>query len=131
MQNYILVPFRFIMNCNMYSANTAVENSCLQNYALANNDFLDNNTIQSNPLDPDRSSDSLRGILNDLNIGYPEDNQKTIKMGVDNINTLQTSDATILNPTLIQSNEEKAQNYMSYPGKKISLRSALKIKLIY
>ena len=116
------------MNCNMYSPNLAVENSCLQNYALANNDFLDNNTIQSNPLDADRSSDSLRTILNDLNIGYPEDNQNTIKMGVDNINTIQASDANILNPTLIESNVEKVQNHLSYPGKTISLRSTLKIK---
>ena len=108
------------MNCNMYTANSAIENTCSQIYALENSNYFDNITLQPIALDSDSSSDSLKCILNDLNIEFPEDDQNTIKMGTDNVNKQQAWDATILNSTLIQSNEENVQTYSSCPGKKIS-----------
>ena len=105
----------------MYTPNSAVVNSCSQIYALENNDYFDNNTMQPIGLDSDRSLDSLKCILDDLSIGFPEDVQDTIEMGTDNVSTLQASGTTILNSTLIQSNEENVQNFSSCPGKKISL----------
>ena len=109
------------MNSNMYTPYSAVENSCSQIYARENNDNFANNTMQPIGLNSDCSSDSLKCILDDLNIGFPEDVQDTIKMGTDNVSTLQASDTTILNTPLIQSNEENVQNFSSCPGKKISL----------
>ena len=118
------------MNCNMYTPNSAIENTCSQIYALENSNYFDNITLQPIALDSDSSSDSLKCILNDLNIGFPEDDQNTIMMGTDNVDKQQAWDATILNSTLIQSNEENVQNYSSCPGKKISLSSRLKIKIL-
>ena len=106
------------MNCNMYTPNSAAENSCSQIYALENNDYFENNTMQPISLDSDRFSDSLKCILNDLNIGFPEGDPNTIEMGRDNVNSIETSDATFLNSTLIQPNEENIQNFSSCPGKK-------------
>ena len=114
----------------MYTPYSAVENSCSQIYARENNDNFDNNTMQPIGLDSDRSLDSLKCILNDLSIGFPEDVQDTIEMGTDNVSTLQASDTTILNTPLIQSNEENVQNFSSCPGKKISLNSTLRIRFI-
>ena len=116
------------MNCNMYTPNSAVENSCSQIYALENSYYFDNNTMQPIYLDSDRSSDSLTCILNDLNIRYPEDDQ-TIKMGTDNVSTQNSLDASALNSTLIQSYEQNDQNFASCPGKKIFLSSILNMKL--
>ena len=112
------------MNCNMYTLSSAAENSCSQIYAL------ENNTMQPIALDSDRFSDSLKCIVNDLNIGFPEVDQNTIEMRRDNVNTIKTSDTTFINSTLIQPNEENVQNFSSCPGKKISLSSTLNIQLI-
>ena len=108
----------------MYTPNSAAENSCSQIYAL------ENNTMQPIALDSDRFSDSLKCIVNDLNIGFPEVDQNTIEMRRDNVNTIKTSDTTFINSTLIQPNEENVQNFSSCPGKKISLSSTLNIQLI-
>ena len=110
------------MNCNMYTLSSAAENSCSQIYAL------ENNTMQPIALDSDRFSDSLKCILNDLNIKFPEVDQNTIEMRRDNVNTIKTTDATFLNSTLIQPNEENVQKFSSCPGKKISLNSTLRIQ---
>ena len=118
------------MNCNMYTPNSAIENTCSQIYALENSNYFDNITLQPIALDSDSSSDSLKSILNDLNIEFPEDDLNSIKMATDNVNKQQAQDATILNSTFIQSNEENIQTYSSCPGKKISLSSRLKIKII-
>ena len=117
------------MNSTMYTPNSAVENTCSQIYALENSNYFDNITMQPIALDSDSSSDSLKCILNDSNIEFPEDDQNTIKMGTDNVNKQQAWDATILNSTLLQSNEENVQTYSSCPGNKISLSSRLKIKI--
>lgn len=113
------------MNCNMYTPNSAVENSRSQICALENIDYFYNSTMQPTVLEPDRSSDSLHCILNDLNIGYPEDDRNIIEMGTDYVNTQQASDATTLNSTFMHSNEENEQNLSNCQGKKISFGSTL------
>ena len=125
-----MVTFRFIMKCNIYTPNSAVQNSSSQIDALKNNGYFDNNMIQPIAMDSDRSSDSLTCILNDLGIGFPKDVQNTIKMGTDNVNTLQASDTNNLNSSLKESNEENVKKISSCPGKKISLSSTLRIQFV-
>ena len=118
------------MKCNIFTPNSAIENSSSQIDALENNGHLDNNMMQSIAMDSDRSSDSLTCILNDLGIGFPKDVQNTIKMGTDNVNTLQASDTNNLNSSLKESNEENVKKFSICPGKKISLRSTLRIQFL-
>ena len=118
------------MKCNIFTPNSAIENSSSQIDALENNGHLDNNMMQSIAMDSDRSSDSLTCILSDLGIGFPKDVQNTIKMGTDNVNTLQASDTNNLNSSLKESNEENVKKFSICPGKKISLSSTLRIQFL-
>ena len=118
------------MKCNIYTPNSAVQNSSSQIDALENTGYLDNNMMQPITMDSDRSSDSLTCILNDLGIGFPKDVQNTIKMGTDNVNTLQASDTNNLNSSLKESNEENVKKISSCPGKKIYLISTLRIQFV-
>ena len=85
--------------------------------------------MQTIASDPEYSSDSLEYIINDLNIGFPQDDRYTTQMITNNLDTQQAFDVTTLNPTLIQANEENRQNTWNCQGKKVSLTELLKIKL--